>query len=78
MRQLPATKTDQQDTSPPTEEQSSETPAEMTERVHQVVSAFAEGILALARKRFGPNLELLDKEQEKNSTEPIDVAQPPQ
>ena len=43
----------------PAEDQTSESPAEMAERVHQVISVIAEAVLKLAHKRFG----MLQQEQ---------------
>ena len=40
-----------------------ESPAEIAANVHQVISALVEGALALARKRFGDDLEGLRKKK---------------
>ena len=54
-------------------DQTPETPAEMAERVHQVIAAIAEGVLKLAYERFGPNLEKLEEEKRKSKDQPIDT-----
>ena len=40
-------------TSLPSDNQTPESPAEMAVRVHQVISALADGVLKLAHERFG-------------------------
>ena len=50
-----------------------ETPAEMAERVHQVISVIADAVLKLAYERFGPNLEKLEEEKQHSKDEPIDT-----
>jgi len=56
-------------------DQTPETPAEMAERVHQVISAIADGVMKLAYERFGPDLGKLEGKKRKSKDEPIDTGQ---
>ena len=52
-----------------------ETPAEMAERVHQVISVIADAVLKLAYERFGPDFGKLEEKKQKSKDEPIDTCQ---
>ena len=51
-----------------------ETPAEMAERVHQVISVISDTVLKLAYERFGPDLGKLEEEKQNSKDEPIDTS----
>lgn len=65
-RPVSATKASQQDANCSAGEQSSETPAEMAARVHQVISVIADAVLKLAYERFGPDLGKLEEKRNKS------------
>ena len=56
-------------------DQSPETPAEMAERVHQVISVIADAVLKLAYERFGSDFGKLEGKKRKSKDEPIDTGQ---
>ena len=50
-----------------------ESPAEMAERVHQVISVIADAVLKLAYERFGSDLGKLEEKKQKSKDQPIDT-----